>query len=86
MSFKIYYTIDLFPIIQRQLNRWYVLLTNCFKKAGFDQYSEWVEDDIPLVFLSNADESQNETSLVNSEKKNNCNNSFQDYIEVDNEL
>ena len=31
----------------------------CFKKVGFGQYSEWEEDDINLVFLSNADESQN---------------------------
>ncbi|XP_053965092.1 uncharacterized protein LOC128867655 [Anastrepha ludens] len=28
-------------------------ISNCFRKAGFGQYSEWEEeDDIPLVFIS----------------------------------
>ena len=34
-------------------------LAKCFIKAGFGQYSK-SEDDIPSVFLSNIDESQNE--------------------------
>lgn len=66
-------------------------IANCFKKAGFGQYSEWEEeDDMPLMFLRNIDENENEIEAdyeaYLKANKITCNATLQDYIEVDNEL
>lgn len=69
----------------------YQTIANCFKKAGFGQYSEWdEEDDIPLNFLNIIDEDRN---LMEADyeawlkvNKITCDTNLQDYIDVDNEL
>lgn len=66
-------------------------IANCFKKAGFGQYSEWEEeDDIPLSFCNNIDEYQNvieaDYEAWLKAKKTTCSATLQDYIGVDNDL
>ncbi|XP_018782761.1 PREDICTED: uncharacterized protein LOC108965048 [Bactrocera latifrons] len=64
-------------------------IANCFKKAGFGQYSEWEgEDDIPLSFLSTTDEYQNvieaDYEAWLKPNKITCSATLQDYIAADN--
>ncbi|XP_039953237.1 uncharacterized protein LOC120770122 [Bactrocera tryoni] len=67
-------------------------IANCFKKAGFGQYSEWEEEDdiCTSEFLSTTDEYRNVIEAdyeawLKANKKT-CSATLQDYIAVDNDL
>lgn len=69
-------------------------ISNCFKKAGFGQYSEWeTEDEIPLIYIRERlnERSEDETQLqIEYEAwesiKNTRGVTFNDFIHVDEDI
>lgn len=69
-------------------------ISNCFKKAGFGQYSEWEEEDeIPLIFISERfnERSEEEIQLQKEYEawenvKNTPGVTFNDFMHVDDDI
>ena len=69
-------------------------ISNCFKKAGFGQYSEWEEEDeIPLIFITERSNEMDDGEIqlqMEFEAWKNANNTqgvtFNDFLQVDDDI